>query len=308
MKRKLNKKKEVIISEEIKEEIISEEIKEEIISEEIKEVIISEEIKEVIISEEIKEEIIPEEIKEEIISEEIKEEIISEEIKEEIISEEIKEEIISEEIKEELKFEGSEKDRIFDGEEKEEIESEERKTSDSKETFTKEEKEKEIIDKTKKGDFQILDSSEGIGEHKKRGRKKGSTNAAKDSTSKEAPKEDETPEFDKNQMFEMFIEFIEKTNGTATSFFTGKDPDRYNFNPMAKGFLFFVAQKQKKFFLNLKFMQETWFFLASLGAVLLATHVQVIFVDIQDKRKEKEAQKEKERREAEEEAKKTIKI
>ncbi len=146
------------------------------------------------------------------------------------------------------------------------------------EETAKEKKKKEEL-----SDYEILDSSEAKGQHKKRGPKKKTDKKIEPDTEKE-----EDNPFTKEEMFEKFIDFIELVNGVITSFITGKEPERYQFSPTAKMFLYFVASKQKRFFVNLEFMRQTWFFLAAMAGVLIATHVQVILVDREDKKKEKE--------------------
>ncbi len=159
----------------------------------------------------------------------------------------------------------------------EETKVEETKVEETKVEETKVEETK--VEETKveepTSEYEIIDSSDLAGEHKKKGRKKGSTNSTK-----EAPQnEDDLGGFSKEELFTHFIDFVEKANGSITSLFTKKDPERYNFNPFLKMILLAVAFKQKKFLINVKFISETWFFLAVFVFVLLATHVQVIMED-----------------------------
>ncbi len=198
-------------------------------------------------------------VEEKVVEEKVVEEKVVEEkvVEEKVVEEKVVEEKIVEEkvVEEKLEFTGSEKDRTF--------------------IDKKEEKEKLT-------DYEILDSSDLPGEHKKRGRKKGTANSTKETPSDE----NDLGGFTKEELFMHFIDFVEKANGTITSMITGKDAERYNFNPFIKMLLLAVASKQKKFLVNLKFISETWFFLAALVLTIVATHIMVIVEDRMTDKKE----------------------
>jgi hypothetical protein len=138
-----------------------------------------------------------------------------------------------------------------------------------------ESKEKEKEKKEEFAKYEVLDGSEAAGFHKKRGRKKASE---KNNQSENSDPLGDIP-LTKEELFEILIDGVEMCNMYITAMFTGKEPERYRFNLMMKGALLWIASKQKKFFFNMNFVRESWFFLGALIGVIIATQIQVIIVD-----------------------------
>ncbi len=158
----------------------------------------------------------------------------------------------------------------------EETKVEETKVEETKVEETTEEVKGEKV--TEKDGIGVFDSSDAKGHHKKRGPKPGGKNKTSEEKEKEKGKDSEDifSDMDKTTMFEIFIDLVENANAGVSSLFYKGEASQYKFPPMLKVALLFVASKQKKFFLNLKFIQEAWFFAVCMILIVIATHVNAI--------------------------------